>query len=105
MKHKKVPQKVPEFLRRYFWDVDFDKLDPKKNQHLIIKRVLDRGKTSDIRWLLTTYNLEDIKEVLLKTRDLSRPTGTLWTDVLGLDRHKVICLQKPYFPIHFGLYS
>lgn len=96
---------IPESFRTYFWDIDFEKLDVKKSAHLIIKRVLDRGNLSDIRWLLNTYGQDSIKRVVLETKDLSRPTGNFWADILDLDKSTVPCLQTPYSPIHFGLSS
>ena len=96
---------LPEFLRPYFWDVVFEKLEVKKSSFLIIKRVLDRGNLSDIRWLVKTYGEDEIKKVVMGTRDLARPTGNFWADILEIDKMQVPCLQKPYFPIHFGLSS
>ncbi|MBI2032848.1 MAG: hypothetical protein HYT10_00040 [Candidatus Levybacteria bacterium] len=98
-------KQVPEFLRAYFWDVDFEDLEVKKHSFLVIKRVLDRGNLSDIRWLIKTYGKDDIKKVVMDTRDLARSTANFWADILGLDKNKVPCLQKPYSPIHFGLSS
>ena len=96
---------VPEFLRAYFWDVEFEELQIKKNAFFVIKRVLDRGNLSDIRWLIKTYGKDEIKKVVMETRDLARPTGNFWADIFGLDKKRLPCLQKPYFPIHFGLSS
>lgn len=96
---------APDFLRSYFWDVTFEELRLKKNAFLIIKRVLDRGNLHDIRWLLKTYGRDEIKVVIMKTKDLARPTGNFWSDILGLNKRQVPCLQKPYSPIHFGLSS
>lgn len=96
---------LPQFLRSYFWDVAFEKLEIKRSAHLIIKRVLDRGNLSDIRWLIKTYGKDEIKKVVMGTKDLARPTGNLWADILKIDKTEVPCLQKPYFPIHFGLSS
>jgi hypothetical protein len=96
---------LPKSLKPYFWDVSFDKLEIKADSFLIIKRVLDRGNLSDIRWLIKTYQKEGIKRVVMTAKDLSRPTGNFWADVLDLDKNKLPCLQKPYFPIHFGLSS
>ena len=97
--------KLPSFLRSYFWDMEFEKLEIKTHSFLVIKRVLDRGSLCDIRWLVNTYGKTAIKEVIMKTRDLARPTGNFWADVLNLPKNQVPCLQKPYFPIHFGLSS
>jgi len=97
--------KLPKSLRSYFWDVAFEKLDIQKSAHLVIKRVLDRGNLSDIRWLVKTYGQDKIKKVVMGTRDLARPTGNFWADILEIDKREVPCLQKPYFPIRFGLSS
>lgn len=96
---------LPEFLRPYFWDVTFEELEVKKHAFFVIKRVLDRGNLSDIRWLLKTYGKDEIKKIVMRTKDLARPTGNFWADILGLDKRQVPCLQKPYSPIHFGLSS
>ena len=96
---------VPEFLRSYFWDVAFEELEVKKHASFITKRVLDRGNLFDIRWLIKTYGRDEIKKVVMETRDLARPTGNFWADMLALDKRQVPCLQKPYSPIHFGLSS
>lgn len=97
--------KLPQFLRPYFWDVRFEKLEVGRDAFLIIKRILDRGSTRDLRWLLETYGKDPIKKVVMETKDLARPTGNFWADMLSLNKTKVSCLQKPYFPIHFGLSS
>jgi len=100
---QKIP--APAFLRPYFWDVAFEELEIKTHIFLIIKRVLDRGNLQDIRWLIQTYGKGAIKKVVMETKDLARPTGNFWADMLGIDKHQVPCLQKPYSPIHFGLSS
>ena len=97
--------KLPEFLRSYFWDVEFEELRIETHSPLIIKRVLDRGNLRDIRWLVEVYGRAAIKKVVKETKDLARPTGNFWADVLDLPKNQVSCLRKPYFPIHFGLSS
>jgi len=92
-------------LQKFFWDVDASELDVKRDGSFIIKRILDRGNTSNIRWLLKTYSKSEIRDVLTQTKDLARPTGSFWADILGVDKNEVPCLQKRYFPIHFGLSS
>lgn len=98
-------QSLPESLRPYFWDVKFEELEVQPHAFLIIERLLDRGNTHDIRWLLTTYTQEQIKQVILTAKDLSRPTGNLWADTYNLPKEDIPCLQKSYTRIHFGLSS
>jgi hypothetical protein len=102
---EKKSANLPEFLKPYFWDVDFEKLELKSDSFFVTKRVIDRGDTTALRFVLKTYGVEMIKQVVLKTRDLSRPTGNFWAEILELDKSTVPCLQKPYSPIHFGLSS
>lgn len=96
---------IPSHFKVYFWDIKFDQLNIQKHAHLIIKRVLDRGDMQDARWIYKTYGEDLIKNTILSTKDLARPTANFWADILDLDKTKVPCLQQPYSPIHFGLSS
>lgn len=98
-------KKIPSFLKKYFWDVDFGKLSFEESKTFILKRVLDRGDDKAIKWLLKHYTKEDIKNLLLVTRDLSAKTANFWADLLSIDHKRVPCLQKPYSRIQFGLSS
>ena len=97
--------KLPESFRSYFWDVKFDGMTLEDAPTMVLKRLLDRGNTKDIKWMLKHFSLEDIKKLLLFTRDLSPKTGKLWADVLGMDYRSVPCLNKPYTPIQWGQFS
>lgn len=96
---------VPEFLRTYFWDVRFDLLDLKKSRTFILKRVLDRGNTKTLGWIRQNYTNQEIKKLLLTSRDISPKTANFWALLLGVDKKKVVCLQKPCSRIQFGLSS
>lgn len=97
--------KPPAFLKKYFWDVDFDLLDLEKSKTFILKRVLDRADSKALDWLRQNYTKREIKDLLLNTRDISRKTANFWADYLKIDHKKVPCLQKPYSRIPFGLSS
>lgn len=100
-----IKNQLPDSFKKYFWDVDFKEIDFVKSKTFILKRVLDRGDDRAIKWLSKYYTKEDIKELLLTTRDLSPKTANFWTDYLNIDPKKVPCLQKPYSRIQFGLSS
>ena len=93
---------LPEFLRPYFWDVDFENLDIEQRRYFILERVLDKGNTQAIKWALTTFSKDEIREILLTSRDLSRKTANFWSEMLDVDKDKVPCIQKPYSRIPFG---
>lgn len=100
-----MKEKLPEFLRQYFWDVDFGELDGQKDAFFITKRVLDRGTTQALSWVISEYGVDKIRQVVTGTRDLDRSTANFWADILVIKKEEVPCLNKPYSPIHFGLYS
>jgi len=60
----------PQFHRRIFWDVDFDKLDYDKRANFIIERVFDRGDVEDIRQCRRYYGDNRISEALLNAKFL-----------------------------------
>ncbi len=97
--------KLPLAFKEFFWDVDFNSLKLKEAKTFILKRLLDRGNTQALVWLKKHYTEEEIKKLLLSTRDLSQKTANFWADILKVDRRKVLCLQKPYSRIPFGLSS
>lgn len=98
-------KKLPVFLKKYFWDVDFEELEFWHAKTFILKRLLDRGDTKALLWLKQHFTNEDIKNLLFSTRDLSQKTANFWTNYLKLDPKKVPCLQKPYSRTPFGLSS
>lgn len=89
-------KKLPGFLKPYFWDVDFEKLDKEQSTSYIIHRLLDRGNDKAIKWMYKTYDKNLIKETITKRRGFSAKTANLWADLLDIDKRKIVCLQKPY---------
>lgn len=89
-------KKIPKSFKKYFWDIDFDQLTFQKSKTFILKRILDRGDTKALKWLLQHYTKDDIRNLLLISRDLSQKTANFWAFYLGVNKRKVVCLQKPY---------
>ncbi len=96
--------KLPKSFKQYFWDVDFDKIDPQKSDQYIIHRLIDRGNDTAIRWLLKNYSKDAIKNVVATRRGFSPKIANFWADFLGLDKRKVVCLQKPYLKMRQELW-
>ena len=63
--------KVSEAIKkRVFWDVNPDELDWKKDAHFIITRTFVRGDTFDVRAIFSKYNDNEIKEAVIKSRNV-----------------------------------
>ncbi len=89
-------QKLPGFLKEYFWDVDFEKINQEKSKLYVIARLLDRGNDRAIKWLFKTYNKDSIKDVITNRRGFSARKANFWAEILDIDKRKVVCLQEPY---------
>lgn len=52
-------------LRRIiFWDTNFDKIDWDKNKKAVIKRVLERGNTTEINEIISFYGRKTVSNVI-----------------------------------------
>ena len=87
---------VSQFLKKYFWDVEFLDIDKKRNSRFIIERVLEYGDKKAIGWLFKNYSLREIKNVIYKTRFLSTRSLSFWALFLNLNKNKIRCLKKSF---------
>ncbi len=92
-------KKPPEFLRQYFWEIDFESLNVDKYPGYVIKRILEYGDERAIRWMGGNFTLNEIKKVVCNTRDLSLISANFWAVVLNINKKGVRCLSKPYLEI------
>jgi len=97
-------KKLPIFLKQYFWDVDFEKIDRERSGPYVIHRLLDRGNDRAIKWMCGTYDKDLIKEVIIKRRGFSAKTANFWAGLFDIDKSKVVCLQKPYLKMRQELW-
>jgi hypothetical protein len=71
---KKVQTGEFPFSQNLFWDSSIEKIDLKKNKRYVIERVLTRGFLEDFYMLLKVYTTNEIKEAILKSRELDAKT-------------------------------
>ncbi len=88
-------KKLPGFLKQYFWDVDFNKIELETSKIFILKRVLDRGNDHALEWLFKHYTKKDIEQLLLSCKDLSPLTSNFWADYFDFDKSKIPSLKNP----------
>ncbi len=66
-----------------FWDVNLEALCEEKNQVYIIKRVITEGDKKDRDILFELYTKQQIKEVVLQTREIADTLKDVWLNVLN----------------------
>ena len=95
------PITLPEYLRPFFWDLEFQKLSVKDASYQIISRLMEHGDESAVRFLFETYGEEEMILVLKKCRSLSKRSRGFWSLFFGLEDES--CTQKQY-PTPYGNY-
>jgi len=88
--------KLPSFLKKYFWNVDFSDLNLEEDSFFVITRILEYGDIKSFCWLFKRTNRIQIEKVIMKSRELSPKTANFWSRFLNLDKNKILCLEKSY---------
>ncbi len=70
--------KLDAKLKKYFWDVDFNALDVKKNAKYILERILDLGDEEAVKWMQKTFSKKDILNALKNNRKISKKSLNFW---------------------------
>ncbi len=87
---------LPQFLKKYFWDVDFNKLDKEIFASFIIERILEEGDEKAVRWMRDNFDIAQIKNVLFNSKNLSTKSANYWQLIFNLKREKILCLRKSF---------
>lgn len=85
--------------RSLFWDVDFKKLDARKNAQFIIGRVLDFGDLEEWKAIRDFYGLRKIREAARRHVFSDVRSPNLWAIVLGISLKDLKCTRKPSLKI------
>lgn len=73
-----------------FWDTA--KINPQKNEHFIVERILNFGDKEDFDWALKQYGKDAIEKNLLTAKSLSNKSLNFWCRFFNLK--KELCLAK-----------
>ena len=87
---------LPQFLKKYFWDVDFSKLNKEIYASFVIERILEEGDEKATRWMRENFDLTQIKNVLFNSKNLSPKSANYWQLIFNLKREKILCLRKSF---------
>lgn len=87
---------LPKNLKKYFWDIDFEKLDLNKYPHFVIERILEYGDKETINWMMKQFKKSQIRQTLTKTKGLTKKSANYWSSILAVPKNKISCLSKSY---------
>lgn len=90
MNTQRLPSRIPQELRRYFWDVKVEALDPAKHPHYVINRLLDKGGLDAARWVLKSFPKETVINSLRHGPAVDPPTASFWSNYLKISRKDIV---------------
>lgn len=92
-------QHIPADFSPFFWDVHMEQLEPAAHSRFIIERLLNEGDHHTLQWLFQTYTIDDIRQAVKTSRNLSRKTARYWQTYFNLKEEEMRCfgmsLTKP----------
>ena len=77
-----------------FWDTSIECLDYKKNMVFIIERVFAYGNENDEKLLNKIYSLKQIKNSVLKSKELNETVVSYLSVVLNIKKEKFNVMSK-----------
>lgn len=89
-------KRAPKFLKKYFWDIDFEKLDIEIHSRGILARLLEYGDEKAVRWMKKNFTKNDVAWVLYNLRSVSPRSANFWAVIFDIDKRKTLCLRKSY---------
>lgn len=89
-------KKLPAFLKKYFWDVEFGKIDLDNRKTYVLKRILEYGDEEAVRWMWKNFTKPEIKYALTNFRGYSQKSANFWAFILDIKKEDVKCLNKSF---------
>lgn len=81
----KNTSRLPQELKAYFWDMEFDELTIEKNSRIISERILNYGNINAVRWLFSRADKEYISSIIKKSRNINAKSRNYWELILTPD--------------------
>ncbi|MBN1331906.1 hypothetical protein JW978_03410 [Candidatus Dojkabacteria bacterium] len=75
-------QAIPSKFHNLFWDVGIDGLSLEKHKNFITCRILEKGSFDSIKWLLQTYKLHEVSDIITHSSNLTTSTISFWKQIL-----------------------
>lgn len=89
-------RKLPKFLEKYFWDVDFGKIDLDNRRVYVLKRILEYGDEKAVSWMWKNFEEAEIKNALCNFRGYSQKSANFWAVILNIKKEDVKCLNRSF---------
>jgi len=86
-------RRLPAWLRKFFWDVDFETLDLARYRAFVLRRLLARGDWRAWKWVRRHFSESELRDFIVRTRGrgIDEPQRlTFYAAILGIPYATVI---------------
>ncbi len=74
--------KLPSYIMKYFWGDNLKELNFDTNRKYVVKTLLEKGDQTALKWLFTSVNRQEIKQLLSSLR-LDKKSAHFWNIYLS----------------------
>jgi len=99
----KFKKEIPPISTQAFWDVNFTKLNFKKNARYIILKVIERGSHEDLIMIMKYYGKSKLKRELTSAPHLSRKTLYFSSLLLDIKLNEFECYNTNQYQGMFSI--
>ncbi len=71
-------ESLPEALRPYFWDVEFDRLSLATHERFIAERLMEKITPETFQWLLAHARCDLLRDIAATSRRLPARDRNFW---------------------------
>jgi len=90
--HNPPPQGIGRFFCELTWTDDLADRYP----FYVVERLIEKGDTEAVRWVRARYGDDLIRDVVCRSRRISRKTARYWQVILEIPEERVLCLSKSW---------
>ena len=87
-----IPPKVISLL----WDAKLADISLSKHKQYVIERVLEYGDLAEDKWLKSVYSIEDIIDVIKRSRQISIKTANYYSLIFNIPQEEILCFKQPF---------
>jgi hypothetical protein len=94
----------PDFDKKLFWDVGYEKSDLDRSAQFIIVRIFERGSISDVKKLRAWYGDKKIKEEIKKAKWIEPETLQFLSAIYNISLNKFRCYTEKQLRSQLSIY-
>jgi len=86
----------PPVVARFFCEIEWEDRIADEYPFYVVERLIENGNMEAVRWVRERYGDDFIREVVCRSRRVSRKTARFWQLILDIPEEQILCLSKSW---------